>query len=137
MPGFDVVEQRRPTEGLFDTVPLRDASAPSFDRLPMDEGKSEFPSLAVQGALSSPATTQPRPTAQPAPAPPVAAPAPKNVRIALGTKGDYALNKIVRQHPDGRQDVICFELTRAGQPIKRGTQDEVKEALRQALMAGR
>ncbi|MBL8245503.1 MAG: TMEM43 family protein [Rhodanobacteraceae bacterium] len=136
IPGFDVVEQRRPTEPLFDTVPLRDASAPSFDRLPMDEGKSEFPSLAVQGALSSPATTQPRPAApQPAPAPPVAAPAPKNVRIALGTKGDYALNKIVRQHPDGRQDVICFELTRAGQPIKRGTQDEVKEALRQALSA--
>ncbi|MBK8066449.1 MAG: TMEM43 family protein [Rhodanobacteraceae bacterium] len=142
IPGFDVVEQRRPAEPLFDTVPLRDASAPRFDLLPMDEGNSEFPDLPMQGALSSP-ITQPVPVSAPAPQPapartPAPAPAaPKNVRIALGTKGEYALNKIVRHHPDGRQDVICFELMRAGQPVKRGTQDEVKEALRQALMAGR
>jgi hypothetical protein len=137
IPGFDVVEQRRPAEPLFDTVPLRDASAPSFDLLPMEEGKSEFPALAMQGAISTP-TVQPKTAPAAAPVmPPLAAAAPKNVRIALGTKGEYALNKIVRQHPDGRQDVICFELMRAGQPIKRGTQDEVKEALRLALMAGR
>jgi hypothetical protein len=30
-------------------------------------------------------------------------------------------------------EVLCFELMQAGKPIKRGTQEEVKEALRLAL----
>lgn len=68
------------------------------------------------------------------PAPAVAAPKP--VRIALGSKGDYQLNKIVRTLVDGGEQVICYELMKAGKPIKRGTQAEVKETLRQALGGG-
>ena len=80
---------------------------------------------------------EPRPAPILAPAPPAEpVPAPKMVRIALGSKGEYSLNKIVRQHADGKQETVCFELSRGGKPIKRGTQDEVKEALRQALTGG-
>ena len=32
--------------------------------------------------------------------------------------------------------MICYELMKAGKPIKRGTQAEVKETLRQALGGG-
>ena len=70
------------------------------------------------------------PSEAPAPAPP------KTRRITLGSKGDYALNKIVREYADGKQELICFELSKGGTAIKRGSQEEVKEALRQALAAG-
>lgn len=91
------------------------------------------PTAEPRAVAATSASTQapPAPTTSPAPAPA----ATRNLRITLGSKGDYVLNKLVREHPDGRQDLVCFELMRAGQPIKRGTQDEVKEALRLALAA--
>lgn len=151
IPGFDMVESnpfakpaptafdnsvRTRPDSLFDTVPVRDEAAPRFDLMPMDDGPGDFPQLALQGALSSPSApavpAQPAPVAPPQAAEPAPA-APKAVRVTLGSKGDYQLAKIVRQHADGRQDVVCFELLRGGQSLKRGTQEEVKEALRRAL----
>ena len=122
---------RDPALPLFDQVPMREASAPLFDTLPMRE-----PDPSPMFDLAPLADEPPSVAAQPVP-PPELVPAPKMVRIALGSKGDYSLNKIVRQHADGKQETVCFELSRAGKPIKRGTQDEVKEALRQALTGGR
>ena len=134
IPGFDSVPLRDPALPLFDQVPMREASAPLFDTVPMRE-----PDPAPSFDLALPADEPPPVVAQPAPPPPPApapAPEPKMVRIALGSKGEYSLNKIVRQHADGKQETVCFELSRAGKPIRRGSQDEVKEALRQALTGG-
>lgn len=130
IPGFDSVPLRDPALPLFDQVPMRETSAPLFDTVPMRE-----PESAPTFDLISMDEPAPAPIVAPAP-PPEPAPAPKMLRIALGSKGDYALNKIVRQHADGKQETVCFELSRGGKPIKRGTQDEVKEALRQALTGG-
>ncbi len=130
IPGFDSVPPRDPGLPLFDQVPMRETSAPLFDTVPMREPESA-PTFDLSFA------DEPRPAPILAPAPPAEpVPAPKMVRIALGSKGEYSLNKIVRQHADGKQETVCFELSRGGKPIKRGTQDEVKEALRQALTGG-
>lgn len=128
IPGFDSVPMRDPALPLFDQVPMRETSAPLFDSVPMRE--REAPPTFDLISMDDPLPAQ---VAVPAP-PPV--PAPKMVRIALGSKGDHALSKIVRQHADGKQETVCFELSRGGKPIKRGTQEEVKEALRLALTGG-
>jgi len=125
IPGFDSVPLREPAQPLFDQVPLRETTAPLFDTVPLRE-----PETPLMFDLASMAEESPPPVAAPPP------PEPKMVRIALGSKGDYSLNKIVRQHADGKQETVCFELSRGGKPIKRGSQDEVKEALRLALSGG-
>ncbi|MGE4073356.1 MAG: TMEM43 family protein [Lysobacterales bacterium] len=116
-PLFDTVEARQPAPPLFDTVEARQPAAPLFDTVPTRETPPLFDTVEAR-----------------APAPVVEAPKP--VRIALGSKGDYQLNKIVRKLADGGEQVICYELMKAGKPIKRGTQAEVKETLRQALGGG-
>lgn len=129
-PLFDMVEARHPAAPLFDTVEAREppplfeavpprqaATAPMFETVPTREAPPLFETVEAR-----------------TPAPAVEAPKP--VRIALGSKGDYQLNKIVRKQADGTEQVICYELMKAGKPIKRGTQAEVKETLRQALGGG-
>lgn len=149
LPGFDMVEAREKPAPLFDSLPQRESSAPLFDTVPMRDSAAPAWSLedmaepAAEAAQVAAPAPGPAPTPAPTPTPavriaaPESVPAPaKTLRIALGSRGEYALNKLVRQHPDGRQETICFELTQGGKPIKRGTQDEVKEALRQALAGG-
>lgn len=124
---FDDLPTRDSAAPLFDTVPMREREAPPvFDLLPSEPA----PPLAVAALVPQPAPVQ-RPAATPD-----ASTAAKTLRVALGSKGAYQLNKLVRQHADGRQETLCFELTQGGKPIKRGTQDEVKEALRLALTGG-
>lgn len=122
-PLFDTVPSREATPALFDSVPMREA--PLFDSVPMREA-APFDSVPTR-ASKPPVIDEFNFTIPTAPEPP------KTRRIALGSKGDYALSKIVREHADGKQELICFELSKAGTPIKRGSQEEVKEALRQAL----
>lgn len=123
-----------PAAPLFETVEARQAPAPLFDTVPVREVPSAGP--ATEHTSRSAPLFETVEVRQPAPAPVQQAAAPKPVRVALGSKGDYQLNKIVRQQPDGSQQVLCFELMKAGKPIKRGTQEEVKEVLRQALSGG-
>jgi hypothetical protein len=136
LPGFDTVPMRETPAPLFDTVPMRESPAPLFDSVPMRGGEAPAHAAAT---LTAAATTPPA-LAAVLPATPMSAPAPaaasKIVRVALGSRGAYALSKLLRQHPDGRQETLCFELAKEGKPIKRGTQDEVKEALRKALSGG-
>jgi hypothetical protein len=130
LPGFDMVQPRETPAPLFDSVPMRETPAPLFDSVPMRD--SEVPVRAHAPA------TDTAPPAAALPATPASAPAPaaKTVRVALGSRGAYALGKLVRQHPDGRQETLCFELAKDGKPIQRGTQEEIKEALRKALSGG-
>ncbi len=130
-PLFDTVEARQPTPPLFDTVEARQPPPPLFDSVPPRPAATApmFGTVPTREAPPLFDTVEMR-----APAPVVEAPKP--VRIALGSKGDYQLNKIVRKQADGGEQVICYELMKAGKPIKRGTQAEVKETLRQALGGG-
>ncbi len=98
---------------LFDTVPMRDP-APLFDTVPM---RGELPYDLIDDRPPEPP--------QPEPA--------KPRRISLGSKGPYQLNKIVKLLADGNDQLLCFELVKDGRPIKRGTQDEIKAALAEAL----
>jgi hypothetical protein len=134
LPGFDTVPMRETPAPLFDTVPMRESPSPLFDSVPMRD--SEAPARTHAAATLTAAPTTPAEPAAASPATPASAPATKAVRVALGSRGAYALSKLVRQHPDGRQETLCFELAKDGKPIKRGTQDEVKEALRKALSGG-
>jgi hypothetical protein len=159
-PLFDTVEPRVPSAPLFDTVEPRAAAAPMFDlveaRTPPAPMFDQMPGFADHADgfdiidTPPPALTAP-PTPAPAPKPVAVAPAPQPVaasnapvapaaaapiRIALGSRGEYTINKIVRRPPDGPEQVVCFELTRAGKPVKRGTQDEVKQALKELLAGG-
>jgi hypothetical protein len=126
---------------LFDTVPVREAGTPGFDTVPMREtGAPALESLLTDArgaplfeSVSLRDTAAPLFDDLPLPKAAAAIDPPKNQRIALGSTGEYQLNKIVRQHADGLHEVLCFELMQAGKPIKRGTQEEVKEALRLAL----
>ncbi len=131
-PLFDSVPMRETPAPLFDSVPMRETPAPLFDSVPMRD--CEAPARAPAAAtLTATATVPPAPAAA---LPPTPAPAARTVRVALGSRGAYALSKLVRQHPDGRQETLCFELAKDGKPIQRGTQEEVKEALRKALSGG-
>lgn len=85
-------------------------------------------------------TVAPREAAPPAPllseppAPRPADPAPRMLRIALGQKGDFQINKLVRKQADGREEILGYELTRAGAVVFRGSQEQVKARLRELLL---
>lgn len=111
---------------LFDTVPMREA-APLFDTVPMREAAPLFESVPKREDLPYDLIDD----LPPEPPKPVEQVKPK--RISLGSKGPFQLNKIVKPLPDGTDQLICFELMKGGQPIKRGTQDEIKAALAAAL----
>ena len=117
-PLFDTVEPRQPGAPLFDTVEPRQTSAPLFDLVEPRQPETESPAPPPTAAAPAPA----------APAPPL--------RIALGSKGEYTIHKIVRRQTDGSEQLICFELTRAGRPIARGSQEEAKQKLKALLAAG-
>ncbi|MFO1496052.1 MAG: TMEM43 family protein [Lysobacterales bacterium] len=144
-PLFDTVEPRRPAPPLFDTVEPRQPSAPLFDSVePRQPGAPLFDTVEprqpsaplfdlVEPRQPETESSAPPPATAAAPAP--AAPAPP-LRIALGSKGEYTIHKIVRRQTDGSEQLICFELTRAGRPIARGSQEEVKQKLKALLAAG-
>jgi Transmembrane protein 43 len=75
------------------------------------------------------------PEAKKVPAPPanVAAPKPKVKREVLGEKGGFTLTKIVFVDGPKVGEIMCFELMKEKAVLVRGTQDEVKTALKSRL----
>jgi hypothetical protein len=153
-PLFDTVEHREPPPMLFDTVEPREVApppvapprapaparpAPLFDTVePRDFGASHGALFdTVEPRVPAPAAPPPKPVIPPppapapAPAPPAGVAAP--VRISLGSKGEYSLNKIVRKHDDGVEELLCYELMRNGKPVQRGTQEQIRQAFKEAL----
>lgn len=110
----------RPRSGH--STPLYNASEPD----------TEPAALFEQAPLRAPAATPPpaAPAASKAePASTAAAQTAKLVRRALGRKGEYLVNRILRILPDGAEQVVCFELMHQGKALKRGTQAEIRQAL--------
>ncbi len=112
----------RPRSGA--STPLYNASEPDpepaalFEQVPV-----RSPAAAPPPAM--PAASKP----EPASATTAAAQTAKLVRRVLGRKGKYLVNRILRVLPDGVEQVVCFELMHQGKAIKRGTQDEIRQAL--------
>ncbi len=109
---FETVEPRAAAPALFDTVAPRPAS--------------------TEPALFE--TVEPRD----APRPRVAAPTPAKpaaVRVPVGRKGEFLVSRIVRRQEDGSEELVCFELSRGGQALKRGSKEDVAQALKAALAA--
>lgn|GEM_PF-2528552 len=133
-PLFDTVEPRAPAAPLFDTVEVRAPTTPLFDAIePFSKPKPLFddepPATRSAPRVDASAAQDARSSAPPAP---TVAPA-ALTRVSLGAKGDYALNKIVRRALDGSEELLCYELMHQGKPIKRGTQEQIKLAFKEAL----
>ena len=113
----------RPRNG--DGSPLYNASEP--DPIPGSAGPPLFEPVVPREPPPAPAmATQERP-AGPAPTADQA----RLVRRALGKRGEYVVNLILRILPGGDEEVVCFELMHGGKPIKRGSQGEIRLALQQ------
>ncbi len=111
-------QSQQPTTPLWETVEPRNSPTQVAPE----------PSVATEAAAPPPAA----PIARSSAADPTAA-ASKNLRVRLGRKGPYTLNKLIRRQPDGSDHLICYELMRDGKPIKRGNQAQVREELQKLL----
>lgn len=122
------------------SVPGSAAPAPAVAPAPAPAPR---PTVQPQDVSAAPLfeTVAPREATAPAPlAPELAGSAPaaaaKMLRVALGQKGEFQINKLVRKYTDGREDILGYELTRAGAVVFRGSQEQVKARLKELLAGG-
>lgn len=114
-----------PPASLFETVAPRQAAEPMFigDSLPEFELPPEPP--APKRAPSALAATREIPVVATPPAP-----AAELLRSPLGKTGDYQIHRLSRRRADGGEEPMGFELSRNGQLIARGSQEEIKARLK-------
>lgn len=118
LPGFEVVETReQPMVGGRESTAAAPAQKPAQKSAPKP---TELPGNAAANPGEKSADGAHAPVQ----------------RVALGSKGPYALFKILRLTAGGGTEVVCFELQKDGKPIKRGSQEQVKAALQQLLQGG-
>ena len=122
---FETVEPRAAAPALFETVEPRAAAPALFETV---EPRSTPPAPSLFETVEprvAPAAQAPQPTSS----------KPAAVRVPVGRKGEFLVSRIVRRLDDGGEQLICFELSRGGQALKRGSKDEVAQALKAALAA--
>lgn len=96
---------------IFEPVAPREQQPLDFGTVPPRESVSDFLDF-----------NEPIPEAEP-------------VRTMVGSKGPFAVHKIIRKQLDDSELLLGYELTENGQVLTRGSQSEVQLALRQAISA--